>query len=141
MGEVRARPDYLGRSGFRRIERLERQFTAQQHLYWLRKRACFDLIEVFSELHQVEPDVFKARVGLDDDDFADTEIQEVLDVYNEVKHGLEDDEQEDEGEESEEEEEQEEQPEDDEDNSGEEEVVESEEEIIVAGGCSQHNQA
>ena len=63
-------------------------------------------------------------MGLDEDDFADTEIQEVLDVYNEVKHGLEDDEQE-EGEESEEEE-----HEDDEDN-GEEE---SDEEMIA--GCS-----
>ena len=40
-------------------------------MYWLRKRACFDLIEVFSELHQIEPEVFKARVGLDEDHFED----------------------------------------------------------------------
>ena len=60
-------------------------------MYWLRKRACFDLIEVFSELHQIEPEVFKARVGLDEDDFEDVEIQEELDVFNEVKLGLEDD--------------------------------------------------
>ena len=60
-------------------------------MYWLRKRACFDLIEVFSELHQIDPEVFKARVGLDEDDFEDVEIQEELDVFNEVKLGLEDD--------------------------------------------------
>ena len=60
-------------------------------MYWLRKRACFDLIEVFSELHQVDPECFKARVGLDEDDFDDVWIQEELGVFDEVKHGLEDD--------------------------------------------------
>ena len=49
-----------------------------------------DLVEVFSELYQVENEVFKAQVGLDEDDYADREVQELLEVYDEVKHGLED---------------------------------------------------
>ena len=72
--QVRAKPDYLGKDGFRQIKRLEEQFSAQQHMYWLRKRACFDLIEVFSEMHQVEPVVFKAQAGLDEADFVDQDI-------------------------------------------------------------------
>lgn len=59
VAKVRNQPDYIGREGFRKIQRLEAQFGKQQHLYWLRKRACFDLIEVFSELHQIDQEVFK----------------------------------------------------------------------------------
>ena len=69
---------------------LKEQLSRQQHLYWLRKRACLDLIEVFAELHQVEADQFKAEVGLDEDDFVDKDVQELLGVYDEVKLGLED---------------------------------------------------
>ena len=50
---------------------------------------------MFSELHQVEPEVFKAQVGLDEADFVDQDVQEVVGVFDEVKLGLEDDGQED----------------------------------------------
>ena len=82
----------------------------------MRKRACFDLIEVFSELHQTDPEVFKQRVGLDEDEFADADIQEDLGVYNEVKLGLEDDEDEED---------------DDDDDESEEEAEESNEEDML----------
>ena len=89
------------------------------------------MIEVFSELHQIDPEVFKAQVGLDEDDFADTEIQEVLDVYNEVKHGLDEDDQEDEGEESEEEREEEQVDDEDDDDQG--MISHDEDENMLAG--------
>jgi len=66
---VREREDYLGKAGHREIALLQEQFSKQQHLYWLRKRACFDLIEVFADLHQEDSDTLKARVGLEEDDF------------------------------------------------------------------------
>ena len=97
--DVRQRPDYLGKAGLKQIERLKKQFARQQHLYWLRKRACFDLVEVFSELHQEDPEVFKAKAGLNEDDYDDKPIQELLDVYNEVKLGLDGDQDEEDGEE------------------------------------------
>ena len=71
---VKQRPDYLGKAGHREIGRLKTQFEKLQHLFWLRKRACLDLIEVFSELHQEEPEVFKCKVGLDENDFQDKEV-------------------------------------------------------------------
>jgi hypothetical protein len=40
-------------------------------VYALRKRGCFDMIEVFSELMEADPEVLKERVGLDVDDFED----------------------------------------------------------------------
>ena len=49
----------------------------------MRKRACFDLIEVFSELHQTDPEVFKQRVGLDEDDDDDDESEEEAEESNE----------------------------------------------------------
>ena len=67
---------------------MQAQFERQQHLYWLRKRACLDLVEVFSDLHQEDPAVFKSKVGLAEEDFDDKEIQEVLGVFDEEKKGL-----------------------------------------------------
>ena len=82
---------------------LKEQLARQQHLYWLRKRACLDLIEVFSELYKTEAEQFKQQMGLEEDDFHDKDVQELLGVYDEVKLGLEDPEGDGEGEESEDE--------------------------------------
>ena len=41
-------------------------------------------------MRKEEPEVFKAKAGLDEEDFNDQEVQELLEVYDEVKHGLED---------------------------------------------------
>ena len=57
---------------------------------------------MFSGLYQEEPEVFKSRVDLDEDDFNDKDIQEVLGVYDEVKLGLDGPEEGEEDEESEE---------------------------------------
>lgn len=46
------------------------------------------MIEVFSELMDYDPEVLKQRVGLDQDDFDDQDIQDLLEVPNEVKKGL-----------------------------------------------------
>ena len=80
---------------------MEKQFERQRHLFWLRKRACIDLVEVFAELRQEEPEVFRAKAGIDEEDYNDLPVQELLDVYDEVKLGLDGDE-EDEEEEQEE---------------------------------------
>lgn len=46
-------------------------------------------MEVFSELNQEDTDLFKAKVGLDEADYEDKNIQELLEVFDEVKYGLE----------------------------------------------------
>ena len=71
------------------VNRLTEQLELQKQNYKLNKRACFDLIEVFSELNGVDEETFKAQCGLDQSDFEDEEIQALLEIYNEVKHGLE----------------------------------------------------
>ena len=71
---MRARADYLGEAGHKEIAVLKEQLARQQHLYWLRKRACLDLIEVFSELYKTEAEQFKQQMGLDEDDFHDKDI-------------------------------------------------------------------
>ena len=43
---------------------------------------------MFSELNGLDQDTFKAQVGLDQEDFEDEDMQELIGVYNEVKHGL-----------------------------------------------------
>lgn len=50
---------------------------------------------MFAELRGEEEEIFRAKVGLDDQDWADEEIQELLGVYNEVKHGLDEGDEED----------------------------------------------
>ena len=42
--------------------------------YRHKKRACFDLIDVFTELYREDEETFKAKVGLDDNDFNDEDI-------------------------------------------------------------------
>jgi len=49
-------------------------------------------VEVFAEQYECPDEELKARVGLDSDDFKDEEVQELLEVYDEVKQGLDDDE-------------------------------------------------
>ena len=46
------------------------------------------MMEVFGELLECEPEFLMERVGLDPSDFEDAEIQELLDVPNETKKGL-----------------------------------------------------
>ena len=85
---IRAREDYLGKKGLDEGNKLNHQLKELKQLYWLRKRACFDLIEVFTDLYKEDEETFKAKVGLDRDDFDDLQIQELLQVFNEVKVGL-----------------------------------------------------
>lgn len=85
---IRKRDDYLGKKGLDEGNKLNHQLIELKNLYWLRKRACFDLIEVFTELYKEDEDTFKAKVGLDRDDFNDLKIQELLQMFNEVKVGL-----------------------------------------------------
>ena len=99
--EIRQRKDYLGKEGLMEAKKLEKQLNELRTLYSLRKRACFDLIEVFTELYKEDEETFKAKAGLDQDDFEDENIQELLQVYNEVKLGLGDDEEDEEMEEEE----------------------------------------
>lgn len=90
------------------------------------------MIEVFSELHQTEPEVLKQRVGLDEDEFADADIQELLGVYNEVKLGLEDDDDDEDDEEGEEEQEDESDEEAEESNEEDDDMLGSDEEAAQA---------
>ena len=71
IGSVQQRSDYLGKEGYAEGNKLDRQLNELKSLYSLRKRACFDLIEVFTELYKEDEDTFKTKVGLDSDDFDD----------------------------------------------------------------------
>ena len=46
------------------------------------------MIEVFSEQLNEDEEALKLKAGLDVNDFDDLNIQEIVDVYNEVKLGL-----------------------------------------------------
>ena len=72
--EIRQRKDYLGKEGLMEARKLEKQLNELRKLYSLRKRACFDLIEVFTELYKEDEETFKAKAGLDQDDFEDENI-------------------------------------------------------------------
>ena len=75
---IRQREDYLGKKGLEKGNKLDHQLNELKAQYRLRKRACFDLIEVFTELYKEDEETFKAKVGLDTDDFDDLKIQELL---------------------------------------------------------------
>ena len=72
--EIRQRKDYLGKEGLMEARKLEKQLNELRKLYSLRKRACFDLIEVFTELYKEDEETFKTKAGLDQDDFEDENI-------------------------------------------------------------------
>lgn len=58
---------------------------------------------MFSELNKEDKEMFKAKVGLSEEDFEDKDIQEELNVYDEIKLGLDDEMDDQESEESEDE--------------------------------------
>ena len=72
--QIKAKPEYLGKLGHEMVSRLTKQLQLQRDKYKLCKRACFDLIEVFSELNGVDEETFKLQCGLEEADFADEDI-------------------------------------------------------------------
>lgn len=74
INSIRKRDDYIGEEGLGEVNKLEYHLNELRALYSLRKRACFDLIDVFTELYKEDEDTFKAKAGLDADDFNDIEI-------------------------------------------------------------------
>ena len=65
-----------------------KKFKSLQYQYWLRKRGCFDLIEVFSEYDPKGEDAITTKAGLDPDDFDDKSVQDCIGVHNEERQGL-----------------------------------------------------
>ena len=49
-------------------------------------------------MRQEEAEIFKSKAGLDEADYDDLSVQELLSVYDEVKHGLDTEEEEEEDE-------------------------------------------
>ena len=72
--QIQGRSDYLGLQGIKDGQRLENQLNILRDQYRHRKRACFDLIDVFTSLYQEDEEQFRAKVGLDEDDFNDEDI-------------------------------------------------------------------
>jgi hypothetical protein len=87
--------DYLGEVGFLEYEKQQGQFQRLQYKYWIAKRALIDMVNLFAELsskHGVDYDLAQQRLllmaGISQSDFEDSEIQQMIGVFDEVSKGL-----------------------------------------------------